>query len=58
MGVQGEEARVARQAVHRPAVAVPYIRAWCSERLGGGATPGAGASLAGLFGDYGVRRVR
>jgi hypothetical protein len=58
LGVKGEEARVARQTVHRPLVAVPHVRAGSGEGLGCRAACGAGAAFAGFFGDYGVRRVR
>jgi hypothetical protein len=56
--IPDEEARVARKAVHRPPVAVSYVGTGRGERLGGRAASGAGASFAGLFGDYGVRWVR
>ena len=53
--IQGEEARVARQAVHRPLVTVPHVGVGRGEGLGSRAASGTGATLAGLFG---VRRLR
>jgi hypothetical protein len=58
LGVQGEEARVARQAVHRSLVTVTHVGAGSGEGLGGRAAPGTGAAFAGLFSGYGVRWVR
>ncbi len=55
--VQGEEARVARQAVHRASIAMPRAGAGVGERFGGRAASGAGTAFAGFFRE-GVRRVR
>jgi hypothetical protein len=54
LGVQSEEARVARHAVHRPPVARPHVGARRGDGLGGRAASEASAVFAGLFGD-GVR---
>jgi DNA-binding XRE family transcriptional regulator len=57
LGVQGEEARVALQAVHCPPVSMPHVGAGRGERLGGDGASETLSAFAGVFEDYWVRQT-